>query len=114
AEHAHVVRAASVHATLGEFSTAEEVATTDDDRDLRVCGRRSDLLGQAADHIGVDAERAAAEGLTGELQQHPSLSGHCHCCSLMSAGCGPCTGYWLARQIGPGTHASRVLFARCA
>ena len=69
AEHAHVVGAGAVHAALGQFGAAEEVAAADDDRDLDVGNGGGDLLGHAADGVRVDAELAAAEDLAGELQQ---------------------------------------------
>ena len=68
-EHAHVVGAGTVHAALGQFGAAEEVASADDDCDLDVgdCGR--DLLGHATDGIRVNAQFPAAEDLAGELQE---------------------------------------------
>ena len=55
AEHAHVVRARSGRGrALLQFGTAEEVAATDDDGDLRT-GRHDlgNLVGHRGDDIGV-------------------------------------------------------------
>ena len=71
AEHAHVVGAGPVHAALLELGAAEEVAAADDDRDLDAgCARPSAISRAIALHdVGVDADLAAAEHLTGELEQ---------------------------------------------
>ena len=75
AEHAHVVGPAAVHAALAELRAAEEVASADDDRDLDAVDGRGDLAGHLADDVGIDAELAAAERLTGELQEDAPASG---------------------------------------
>ena len=60
----------AVHARLGELGPAEEVATPHDDGDLRpLVDHLGQLLGDAVHDAGVDADLAAAEGLTGELEQ---------------------------------------------
>ena len=75
AEHAHVVGLGAVHAGLGELGAAEEVAAAHDDGDLGALGDDlGELLGDAADDVGVDADLAAAEGLAGELEQHPVVA----------------------------------------
>ena len=76
AEHAHVVGLGAVHAGLAELGAAEEVAAAHDDGDLGALGHDlGELLGDAADDVGVDADLAAAEGLAGELEQHPVVTG---------------------------------------
>jgi len=70
AEHAHVVRAAAVHAALAELGPAEEVAAADHDGDLDALGAGDgDLLRDRAHHVRVDAELPRAERLAGELQE---------------------------------------------
>jgi hypothetical protein len=85
AEHAHVVRASTVHAALAELSSAEEVASADDDRDLDILRGQGDLFGESADDVWIDAERASPEGFTGKLEQNPSLARVRH---ALSFGCG--------------------------
>ena len=73
AEHAHVIAAGAVDAGLLEFGAAEEVAAADDDGHLHALPYgRDDLLGDAADHMGVDADLAATERLTGQFEQNPA------------------------------------------
>src|SRR5690606_40130578 len=72
--HAHVVSPATVHAALRKLSASEEVAATYDDRDLRLIERRCDFSSNLAHNIRVHTERAAAEGLTGKLEQYPALT----------------------------------------
>ena len=70
AEHAHVVGPAPLHAPLAELGTAEEVAAADDDRDLDSARRRlRDLAGDGPHHVGVHAQLASPERLSGQLQQ---------------------------------------------
>jgi hypothetical protein len=75
AEHAHVVGAGPVHALLLQFGAAEEVAAADDDGhlDTRLRGF-GDLPGDALDDVGRHADAAAAEDLTGQLEQHPAVA----------------------------------------
>ena len=76
AEHAHVVGAAALDATLLQLGTAEEVAAADDDGDLRA--RRDDLgdlPADGVDHRGVDTDGPAAEHLAAELEQHAAEAG---------------------------------------
>jgi hypothetical protein len=73
AEHAHVVGAAAVHAALGEFRAAEEVAAADDDGDLDGLGRFGDLPREAADDVGVDAEASGPECFAGQFEEDPAL-----------------------------------------
>ena len=74
AEHAHVVGPAPVHAALGQLGTTEEVAAADDDRDLDAgVDDLGDLAGDRGDDDRVDADLAAAEHLTRELEQHPAI-----------------------------------------
>ena len=68
AEHAHVVGASAVHAALAELGAAEEVAAADDDRDLDPSVAAAISRAIWLHDVGVDAELAAAEGLTGQLQ----------------------------------------------
>jgi hypothetical protein len=55
-----------------ELGTPEEVAASEDERDLDVLPRcRGDLLRDAVDDVRVDADPPATEGLTGQLEQDP-------------------------------------------
>ena len=77
AEHAHVVGAGAVHAALGEFGSAEEVAAADDDADLDILGGGGDLTGDCGHDVGIDADLASAEDLAGELEQNTAaMSAH--------------------------------------
>ena len=76
AEHAHVVGAVAGHAPLGELGAAEEVAPADDDGHLHPGEHRlGDLAGGVGDDVGVQAHRAPAEHLSGELQQDAARGG---------------------------------------
>jgi hypothetical protein len=76
AEHAHVVGAGPVHAALGDLGAAEEVAAADDDRDLHAAvDDVAHLPGDVGDDVEVEADRAAAEHLAGQLQQHAAVAG---------------------------------------
>ena len=76
-EHAHVVGAGAIHASLGAAEPAEDVAAPDDHRDLHaeVRARVGDLVGDALHHGGVDPEADARirERLAGELQHHSAV-----------------------------------------
>jgi hypothetical protein len=71
AEHAHVVGARTVHASHLQLGAPEEVAASDDDCNLHPATHHvGNLTGQQVDDVRVDPELAAAEDLTGELEQH--------------------------------------------
>ena len=56
-----------------EFRAAEEVASADDDGDLNALPHGGDdLLGDATNHLRIDADLSAAERLTRQFQQYPS------------------------------------------
>ena len=76
AEHAHVVGPGPVHAALLQLGAAEEVAAADDHGDLHAAADHGgDLPGDGLHDVRVDADRAAAEDLAGELQHHPAGRG---------------------------------------
>ena len=71
AEHAHVVRASAVHAALLQLSAAEEVAAADHHRDFGAAASDlGDLAGDIFHHIRVNADVAAAEHFTPELEHY--------------------------------------------
>ena len=73
AQHAHVIAAGTVDAGLLQFRAAEEVASADDDGDLNALPHGGDdLLGDATNHLRIDADLSAAERLTRQFQQYPS------------------------------------------
>ena len=76
AEHAHVVGSRTVHAAHRQFGAPEEVAASDDDRDLNAFGDHdADLSGDGDDDIRVDAERAVpSERLSGQLEDNPLIT----------------------------------------
>src|SRR4051794_2910332 len=77
AQHAHVVGAGTVHATLLQLSAAEEVPAADHDRDLDAAAdHRRDLAGHGVDDVGIDTDPPTAEDLPGELEQHALVCGH--------------------------------------
>src|SRR2546423_342610 len=70
-DHAHVVRAGPVHPALLQLGAAEEVAAADHHGHLDTQPYHvGDLPGQLLYDIGVHADRAAAEHLTGQLEDH--------------------------------------------
>jgi hypothetical protein len=77
AEHAHVVGATPLHASLLQLGAAEEVAATGHDGDLgAAAGDLGDLVGDAGDDVGIDADGPAPERLPGQLQQDAVVRGH--------------------------------------
>src|SRR5690606_2751268 len=76
----------SLHDALPIFGSAEEVAATDDDRDLRaVADDGRDLPRDGVHHVGVHAQAAApGERLSGQLQQKPAV--HFAVVALLSLG----------------------------
>jgi hypothetical protein len=75
AEHAHVVGAGPVHPPLRDLGAAEEVAAAHDDGDLRAgLHHVADLPGDVGDDVEVEADRAAAEDLAGQLEQDPLVA----------------------------------------
>jgi hypothetical protein len=86
AEHAHVVGPRPVHAALGDLGAAEEVAAAHDDRHLHAGVHHvADLPGDVGDDVEVEPDRAAAEDLAGQLQQHPLLRAGCRPGSAVGA-----------------------------
>src|SRR5699024_12437501 len=75
AEHAHVIGTGAVHAALGQFGAAKEVAAADDYAHFDVLDRGRDLTGDHGHDIGIDSDPAAAEDLAGELEQDPPAVG---------------------------------------
>jgi hypothetical protein len=75
AQHAHVVRPPPVHAPLAELGSAEEVASSDDDRDLHTVHGRRDLLRHLAHDIRIDPQLAGPERLSRKLEQNAPASG---------------------------------------
>ena len=73
AEHAHVVGAGTVQAALLQLCTAEEIAAADDYGDFHAgLGNLRDLSRHVLHNVRVDADLAAAEHLTPQLQ-HDAL-----------------------------------------
>ena len=75
AEHAHVIRAGTVHAPLGQLRAAEEVAAANDDGDFGAGAcHGSDLLGHVFYHVRVNTHFAAAEHLPAQLEHDPLVA----------------------------------------
>ena len=54
-----------------QFGTAEEVAAADHDGHLHtLLYGRNDLLGNATNHLGIDADLATTECFAGQLEQN--------------------------------------------
>ncbi len=71
-EHAHVVGLRAVHAARCGGQPAEDVAASDDDRDLHaVSGHRVDLLGKRIEDLGIDTGAGVAhERFAGQLEEN--------------------------------------------
>ena len=67
AEHSHVVRTTAIHAPLGKFSAAEEVASPDHHGHFGFLGALRDFAGNLSHHIGVDPQLTIAKSFTREL-----------------------------------------------
>ena len=82
AQHAHVVRASTIHAALGKLRATEEVSAADNHCNLdSLAGNLGDLAGYVFNHVWVDTDLAAAEHLTAQLQHYSLVSGSLNICS---------------------------------
>ena len=67
----HVVATGTIDTGLLQFGTAEEVAAADHDGHLHtLLYGRNDLLGNATNHLGIDADLATTECFAGQLEQN--------------------------------------------
>jgi len=74
AEHAHVVGAGPLHATLLQLRAPEEVSAADHNGDLGAAADYlGDLPGDQVDDVGVESDLPAAEHLATKLEHHPSI-----------------------------------------
>ncbi|SIA60957.1 Uncharacterised protein [Mycobacteroides abscessus subsp. abscessus] len=77
AKHAHVVSARTLKTLASKLCTTEEVATTDDDRNLDTFTHsRRDLLRNVADNLGVQTDRSTPECFSGQLEQNAAVRRH--------------------------------------
>ena len=76
-EHAHVVGAGTLQALTSQLRAAEEVATTDDNRNLHALAHGTrHLLSNIADDLGIQADRPTSKCLSGKLEQNAALRRH--------------------------------------
>src|SRR5690606_30636013 len=77
AEHAHVVGAGAVHATLLHLGSPEAVPSAHHDADADAGAHDlGDLLGDLGDDVRIDADLPPSEDFTRELEQYAVVGGH--------------------------------------